>query len=310
LLAGAVVRGYSGGADPNPEETMFAALTLALALAPAQGDAIALKWNLKPGDTFYSKNTTAIEMQIGVAGQMIDQKQDITAVMRYKVKSAEGDGIVLEMTYVEMQIKMTGPAAADTSAVTNALKGATVTATLDKAMKVTKIDGRKKLVDDLAQGDPGAKAMLGAMLSEDAMKQMFSTLFALTPEKPVKVGDTWTSTDTLDAGGIGKITAKTKFKLAKASGDTATIDTTADMTFKAGDGEGLPFKITKADFKIEKFTGSNTFDVKAGRLKDAKSEMTMSGSMTIGVMGQEVDATLTQKVKSTSVVSDKNPVKD
>jgi hypothetical protein len=291
---------------------MFTAstLALALALAPAQGDAVTLKWNLKPGDTFYSKNTTVIDMTIGVAGQMIDQKQDITAVMRYKVKSAEGSGLVLELTYVDMKMKMTGPAATDTSAVTNALKGATVTATLDKSMKVTKVDGHKKLVDDLAQGDPAAKAMLAAIISEDAIKQMFTTLFALTPEKPVKVGDTWTSTDTLDAGGIGKITAKSKFKLGKVDGDTATIDTTADMTFKAGDGEGLPFKITKADFKIEKFTGSNTFDMKTGRLKDAKSEMTMSGSMTDGVMGMEIDATLTQKVKTTGTVSDKNPVKD
>ena len=287
---------------------MFTALTLALALAPAQGDAVTLKWNLKPGDVFYSKNSTVVDMKIGVMGQMIDQKQDIDAVMRYKVKSAEGDGLVLELTYVEM--KMAGAAGVDTSAVTKALKGATVTATLNKKLEVTKIDGHKKLVDDLAQGDPATKAMLAAVISEDAVKQMFSTLFALTPEKPLKVGDTWEKTDTMDAGGIGKITSKAKHKLGKVSGDDATIETTADMTFKAGDGEGLPFKISKADFKIEKFTGSSVFDMKAGRLKESKSEMTMNGTMTVAVGGMEIDATLTQKVKTTAVVSEKNPVKD
>lgn len=287
---------------------MFTVLTLALALAPAQGDAVALKWNLKPGDTFYSKNTTAMDMKIGVMGQTIDQKQDVDAVMRYKVKSAEGGNLVLELTYIDM--KMTGLGGADTNAVTNALKGQTVTATLNKKMEVTKVDGHKKLVDDLAQGDPMTKAMLAAIISEDAVKQMFSTLFALTPENPIKVGDTWTKNDTMDAGGIGKITSKAKYKLGKVDSGLATIDTTADMTFKAGDGEGLPFKITKADFKIEKFTGSSVFDIKAGRLKESKSEMTMSGTMTVGVMGQEIDATLTQKVKTTAVVTDKNPAKD
>jgi hypothetical protein len=289
---------------------MFAALTLALALAPAQSDAVTLKWNLKPGDTFYSKNTTAIEMKIGVMGQMIDQKQDISAVMRYKVKAAAGDGLVIDLTYVDMQMKMAGPGVPDTNAITNALKGQTVTATVDKQYKVTKVDGHKKLVDDLAQGDAAAKTMLAAIISEDAVKQMFSALFALTPDKPVKVGDTWTSEDAMDAGGIGKITAKSKFKLTKADAGDATIDTTADMTFKPGDGEGLPFKITNAKFKIEKFAGSSVFDIKAGRLKESKSEMTMTGSMTIGVMGQEIDATLTQKVKTTATVTEKNPVKD
>lgn len=287
---------------------MFAALTLALALAPA--DDITLRWNLKPGDTFYSKNTTAIEMKIGVMGQAIDQKQDISAVMRYKVKSAEADGLVIDLTYVDMQMKMAGPGAPDTSAITNALKGQTVTATVNKQNKVTKVDGHKKLVDNLAQGDPATKAMLSSIISEDAVKQMFSGLFALAPEKAVKVGDAWAQDDTMDAGGIGKITSKAKHKLAKVSGDTATIDTTADMTFKAGDGEGLPFKITNANFKIEKFTGSSVFDIKAGRLKESKSEMTMNGSMTVGVGGMEIDATLTQKVKTTAVVTEKNPVKD
>ena len=57
-------------------------------------------------------------------------------------------------------------------------------------------------------------------------------------------------------------------------------------------------------------SGSNVFDMKAGRLKESKSEMTMTGTMTVGVMGMEIDATLSQKVKTTTVVSDKNPVKD
>jgi hypothetical protein len=291
---------------------MFTAstLALALALAPAQGDAVTLKWNLKPGDVFYSKNVTSMDMKIGVMGQEIDQKQDINAVMRYKVKSAEGTGLVLELTYMDMQMKMAGPAAGAADQATKAIKGATITATLNDKMEITKIDGQKKLVDDLAAGDPTAKAMLQSIISEDAVKQMFSSLFAIAPGKAVKVGETWTNTDTMDAGGIGKITAESKHKLAKVSGDTATIDTTADMKFKAGTGEGLPFKITKADFKIEKFAGTSQFDVKAGRLKESKSEMSMNGTMTIGVMGQEIDATLSQKVKMTATVTDKNPVKD
>lgn len=288
---------------------MFTTLVLALALpAASAADEVALKWSLKAGDVFYARNVTVIDMTMGFLGQKIDQKQEITAITRYRVKSADDSGLVMELTYLDMNIK--NSTGADTSAVTDAIKGATLTATLDNKFRVTKIEGQKKLVERLAGEDANAKAMLSAMISEDAVRQMFSTLFALTPAAPVKVGGTWEKEDTLDAGGIGKITSKTKFKLRGVEGDLAAIDTTADMTFKAGDGEGLPFKIKNADFKIEKFTGTNQFDLKAGRLRESKTEMTMSGSMTIVANGQEVDATLTQKVKSTVVITDKNPVKN
>ena len=69
-------------------------------------------------------------------------------------------------------------------------------------------------------------------------------------------------------GPLGNVETKSAFKLDSVKGDVATISMKGDLTFKAGRRRrrGLPFKITKADLKAEKFTGTHTFDMKIGRL--------------------------------------------
>src|SRR5262249_27728942 len=136
--------------------------------------------------------------------------------------------------------------------------------------------------------------------------------FAMVPAKPIAVGDKWERTDKMPFGPLGKVETKSAFKLDSVKGDIATISMKGDLTFKTGegDGAGLPFKITKADLKAENFTGTHTFDMKAGRLSGMKIEMEMAGTMTIEAAGMTVDAKLTQKMTTTGVVTDKNPIKD
>ena len=90
------------------------------------------------------------------------------------------------------------------------------------------------------------------------------------------------------------------------------IKITGDVTFKPGkEGlKGLPIKITKADLKSEKFTGTHTFDTKLGRLKESKQEMTVKGTFTISAGGQEIEAGIIQKSTTTLTVTDRNPVTD
>ena len=91
----------------------------------------------------------------------------------------------------------------------------------------------------------------------------------------------------------------------------ATVTSTGDLTYQAAEGDaGLPFKITKADLKADKMTGTQKFDVKTGRLSSATAQLDLSGSMTIGVGGQSIDAKLRQKMKTDSAITSKNPIVD
>jgi len=288
---------------------LTATLALALAVAPAQTGPVTLKWTLKEGDLFYAKTVQDMDMSLGVLGMNQDIKQKVTTVVRFKVKSASPSATVVEMTYVEFTTDGGGfPGAA---AIGEKLKGASITATLNDKMKVTKVEGYDKFLDAISGGDENQKTLLKAVMSEGTVQQMFSQTFAIAPGKPVAVGDTWTDTDKMSMGPMGDFVLKQTFKLEGVTGGVAKITSKVEMDFKPGaGGGGFPLKITKADMKADNYRGTYSFDTKAGRLKDATADGSIAGSMTASANGQDIDITMKIKMKGTTAVTDKNPVRD
>jgi hypothetical protein len=288
---------------------MFTApVLLALAAAPAPGETYSLQWKLKAGDVFYNKTAVEMDQTIEFMGQQVPQKITAKTVVKFKVTSADPKGTVVEMTYLENKFEAPGLPGGD---VGGKLNNVTFTATLNDKMEVVKLAGYDKFLDALADGDDAQKGLMKAMLPESAIRQVFSQTFVIGPGKPVAVGDTWARTDKLGLGALGNVETKAEFKLTGVKGDAAAVAVKGDLTFKAGDGDGgLPFKITKADLKADKFAGTHAFDLKAGRVTESKVEMAMSGTMTIEAAGQKVDAKLSQKMTTTSTITDKNPIRD
>lgn len=286
---------------------LAAALPPAAAPAAAGQDAVTLKWTLKEGDTFYAKGTSNSDMNLEVLGMTQDMKQTGSTVARYKVKSVKAGATVVEMTYLDAKMDLEGlPGFGE---VGDKLKGAVLTATFDDAMEITKVEGYEKLLDKLGGEDPMAKEIMKLVMSEATAKAMFNQVFIPLPAKAVKVGDTWTRTDVMPFQGLGELTSKSKMTLDSHDNGLAKIKVGAEITFKPGKGElkGLPIKITKADLKTDRFTGTHTFDTRAGRLKESTQEMTIKGSFTISAAGQEIEAGIVQKSKTTLAVTDKNP---
>lgn len=280
-------------------------LALLVAAAP---DTYSLQWKLKEGDVFYNKTQVTMDQNIEVMGQAMDQKITMKTVLKFKVKSVKGGTTVVEMTYLENKVDAAGLPGGN---VGEKLKNVMFTATLNEKMEVTKLEGYDKFLDALSDGNDEQKKLMKAMMPEATIRQMFGQTFVLAPAKPIGVGDTWNRSDKMSLGPLGAVEAKAAFKLEGVKGDIATIGVKGDIAFKAGEGaEGLPFKITKADLKADKFTGTNKFDMKVGRVVETNVDMEMSGTMTIAVAGQTVDAKLVQKMKAVGVITDKNPIVD
>lgn len=297
--------------------TLIAALGLAAAAGLAQSptwaaaqDPVTLKWVLKEGDTFYAKTVVKTDMSIDVLGMSQDIKMTMTTVARYKVKSVKPGATVVEMTYTDVQ--MDADALAGAGGIGDKMKGATLTATFDDDMEITKVEGYEKLVEKLADGDPMTKQLMQALMSESAVKGMFAQVILPVPGKPLKAGDSWTRNEKIPLSGLGDLDSKSKYTLESNTGGVATIKMTGSVMFKPGkDGlKGLPFKISKTDLKSDDLKGTITFDTKAGRLKEAKQSMTVKGSMTVSAGGQDIDVGLVQKTNTTVTVTDKNPVSD
>jgi hypothetical protein len=285
------------------------AVVFALTLA-ARADDVNLAWKLKEGDTFYSKSRVVLEQTLTAMGRDVDQTITTDTVVRFKVKSVKLGATVVEMTYLTNKVTAKGVPGAD--AANDKLKGVTVTATLGGGMRVVKLEGYDKVVDALADGDDAKKATVKAVLPEAALKQMFTDTFGLGGAGTVRVGDTWKRADKIPFGGLGTVTADSTFKLDGVKGDVANVSWKGTGQFKGDDGQlpGLPVKVAKIELKTEKLTGSYTFDLTAGRVRESKTEMVMSGTMTLAADGKELTIDTKQKLTHTGAISDKNPITD
>lgn len=284
-----------------------AALIPCPSAAAERQESVNLKWILKEGDTFYAKSSAVSDMTLEVLGMNQDIKQTSATVARYSVKSIKDGKTVVEMTYIKSKMEMEGLPGFDE--IGDKLKGATLIATFDEAMEITKVEGYEKLLDKLGGDDPMTKQIMQMLVSDASVKAMFGQVFIPLPSQAVKVGDTWNRTENIPLSGLGNLTSKTKLTLDSHENNLAKIKLSAEVTFKPGKGDikGLPIKITKADLKSDKFSGYHTFDTKLGRLKDSRQEMTIKGSFTISAGGQEIEAGIGQKSVTTVEVSDKNP---
>lgn len=289
-----------------------AVLLLALLAAPAAAqDAIPLKWSLKEGDKFFAKSETEMEMNVTAMGQSQDIKMTLSAVQRFKVIDAKQDSTTIEMTMLSMEMK--APIAVPGLAgLGEKVKGATLTAVLDDKLKVTKLQGYDKFLDKLADGDEAAKKVLKQQFSEASMKQMVGQVFTFGNDKPVKVGDSWPRTESMQFGGFDTI-AKMKCKLDSVTDGVAKISWTGDLTFKAGTAiPGLPegIQVDNFEMKAKKCVGAMKFDTKVGRLTENNQDADLDCSMTIAAAGQKIDMTMKIKVKQRVTIGDKNPTAD
>jgi hypothetical protein len=293
-------------------------LALAVALAPAAraDEPVTLKWSLKEGETLFAKTVTDMDIAMTVLGMDVEMKMKSTGVQRYKILSAKQGETKIEMTMLAMEMKMdaAGMQIPGLGDLNDKVKGATVTVTLNDDFEVKKLEGRKKFIEKLAGDDDNMKKMFESQFSDAALGQMVSQVFAFAPKNPVKVGETWTRTDKMAAGGIGEAEVKQKYKLASVKDGVANLTVDADMKFKQGDGgiPGLPAGVTvsKFDMKADKFTGTAKFDTKLGRLTENKQNMDLSGAITMSLNGMDIEMKMKMKGVTTATVTDKNPVTD
>lgn len=292
--------------------TLFTLAALGLFAAPvAAADPVNLKWSLKEGDSFYATTTQDIDQNIKVMGQTVNQKMTTTTVARFDVKSTKAGAMKIEMTYTKVTMEGLPGDGAAVAKLTERFKGAALAATFDKGFNITKLDGYDKFLDKLSDGDDMLRKIFDAMITENAVRMLFTQVFVSPPTDKTAAGDKWTRTDKVPLSGLGDLTNKTTYTVEGVKNDVATIKTTADVVLKAGEANpALPFKIVKADMKSDDVKGTILFDTKTGRLKSSSTTMKLKGSMTIEVMNQEVDTEIDQKAITKVEITEKNPVKD
>src|SRR5262245_34320332 len=153
-----------------------------------------------------------------VMGQDVSQKQTQTFYFSWTPKEQDKDGnwtIIQKIIGVKMTITIndqsisfdsTNAGAQQNNALAEFFKALVDTEfkiTVNKAMKVTKVEGRDDFIKRLGTANAQMEPLLKSILSDDALKQMADPTFGFVPGKEVTKGEEWKKTTTLSLGPIG-----------------------------------------------------------------------------------------------------------
>jgi hypothetical protein len=300
---------------------------LAFLVAGARGQApVDLKWKFEKGKPFYQELTTETKQDMQVMGQKITQFQKVTFYLSWNPVEQDKDGnwtVKQKIEGLKMEIEIGGnkipydstKEGGPTNPLSDffkALVGSEFTLTIDKNMKISKIDGRDEFLKKLVKENPQMEPLLKTILSDEALKQMSDPAFSVVPDKAVKKGDTWTKTADLNMGPIG--TFKSDYKYTYEGPDESKMQKIkVDTTLKyqppgPNAGSALPFKILKADLASKESSGTILFDSTKGRVGGSDMTMHLAGTLTIEISGMSSEVTLDQTQTTKVKTTDENPI--
>ncbi|MHC4984114.1 MAG: DUF6263 family protein [Planctomycetota bacterium] len=298
------------------------ALVAAAAAAGAE-EKVLIKPKFPPGT--YLTTVEMVAAQTVTERQTVKAEQHIKQLMEMKLHVTEPDedgNKTMELTYerVKQEIKTDSRVIAYDSAgpeeeqnpqlarALSALKKAKVQITIDRDDKIVKVTGLNDLWDELAEQNELMKPLAEKMKAQmgDAMiEKLFKQSYAMMPQQPVGVGESWKSDTELSLPFVGEMKISFDCKLAsleeKAGSKLASITWTATAETEEPavvEMMGTEMTVNRVDFEQ---TGKAGFDVETGMVKDGVVDQ--AGEIDVEVPtpeGESVPMSIKQKAKITT----------
>ena len=287
-------------------------MLLATIAGPAYGQEVKLQLKFKEGDKFYVEDVNKSKETVTAVGITQTTENKITSVTSFTVKKVTTDATEVDMKIESVDVQSNGQDGL-LGKVMGKMKGAVFTVTLAPDGKIKKFEGYKQWAKSVVGDDDEMSKFLGMLLSEDLFVNMVEKGFTFLPDKSVKKGDTWSNDTRIPFSFMGELKSKNTYTYDGKEKDLDVIAIKQSMKYtppKAGtEILGGLAKITRADLKVNNANGKYFFDADKGRLEKVEMAMTVSGSLTIDVGGQQqLDLNIVSN--GTSRVLDKSPAKD
>lgn len=258
-----------------------------------------LRPRFEEGSSYTVETAMDQTMEMGMMGQSIEMEQEQSFVHRYDVRDRAADGaITLDYTATRIQGKTSMPALGrtmrydsdDTTASGRAgqmsrrmrsMVGHTITAQLAPKGSVRAVTGVEAVVDSFAaaQQDSIQAQLFRRMLGPDAVRQQLNISFGLYPDRPVTVGDTWSTQSAVRLGVPMQIEAV--YALDSIRNDRAIIDAEMqlspledDSTMQMG-GMSVNMRLSGT------MDGTILLDLPSGLPEKSDLDLEMSGTGTV-----------------------------
>ena len=296
-----------------------AVFVAALASGAAGQDKQKFETTFEANKPFYQKLTTKVEQILKVQGSGSDVplKHDQTFYFKWTPVDIKPDKYVVKQTIEGVKFKLdiagqtidydstepnpAGPAGNPGLAdFFKSLIGLEFTVTFGKGMVVEKVDGRDQAVEKLKNINPQMEAVLKAILSDEALKEMTDPAAGLTPPGEQAVGGTWKKTSTLPLGPIGSYDRVYEYTYKgkdanPANKDLDRVEVKPTLTYKApaAGTDSLPFKIKSGTLATKDTKqGYILFNSKVGRVQEARFNVILEGELDVTIAGADTKVKL------------------
>jgi hypothetical protein len=175
------------------------------------------------------------------------------------------------------------------------LVGSTFQITVDPDGRVVDFQGAKGQIQAAAGNNPlgGQSFTMASIIDPDGWREIADLTF-FRPEDPADGEPQWERPAKHSWGPLGSWTGRVSYARAGKEGTLDRIRYTYKLAHQApkGDAGGLPFQVSRADFKHQEAGGSIEFDNAKRRVVKAEEHFPVKGNLTIGLLGQETPVEL------------------
>lgn len=269
----------------------LAALAIgSLLYASCKGDEpVNLKLNLKPGTQYLY--TMDMKMNQETMGQKMDNNMLMEST--YDVAAGQGTDRRITVTYdrIAMEVKSPmgnmaydskDPAKGDPKlAMMNGMLNKPFIMEVSEQGEIKKVEGLQEIVNAMGDSttDEGAqmRTQMAQTFNDTAIKSMMQQSLNIFPDHPVKKGDTWKKSYTMNMGFMS-MTVDNTFKLASVDGGKAHID--VNSTIKGGAGSGGAEMMNGMSINLNgDQKGTMDVDVETGLVTESKLKQTIKGEV-------------------------------
>lgn len=259
----------------------------------ANNSPIELKLNFKPGAKYKYVKESKESIEPQIKGASIAISQNMTTEAIYQVTSS-GQDKNITFSYDRIALKsgnsmMSVEFDSKDTAKQSQKIFQSITDVLHKPYTATlTADGNIINIKKPSAVDTNASASELNQFSDTAIHNMLQQLFNVYPNKPVKIGDTWTSKSESAISFLNAASDNT-YKLVSVSNGIAHIEINSNLVSGAADNpeiKGLNMRGTQ--------TGTLDIEISTGLIVDYKLTRHMDGDM--DMMGMSAPTTITSDV--------------
>lgn len=298
--------------------TALLSTSLVLVLAAASQAQTKLERKFTEGDKYTQESYFKIEQTLSIAGMDVESsvetnitaqsevgKRDATGELKVKEKIAslnittKAQGTEYNFDSANPDNKGTSPLEA-VRGIHKSLVASTTTTVLDAQNNITAVEREQGEFNSLPAE---TQALVQSEFDPDNMKQRAEEAAARIPSGPVKVGDTWNNTESVNFGAGQSMTFEFEYSyVGTTEQDGKTLDKitrkATSAVFMLDPGSPLPLTVKSSDLKAEDLGSVSLFDRQVGRFIDDKLALRVTGDLAFEVNGMPIPAKLDLKMET------------